>query len=273
MPRNLIKSVGADGSIKMENRIEVYAPVLGRMEKLLVTEGDRVRKGQRLAVMSSSTRTTLLDMAGDKGKEEKEYWEKQILPTAIFSPASGQVIHINVAVGENIKGSVLSISTGKLIRTDIDESDISNIRVDQPVKIVFDIAPSKHFMGKVTKIAKNSRTVNNVNVYRVQIEWDEEETKKLSFNIKFGMSVTLQLEISKKMNTPSLPVSAVNGLFSTTIDAFDNELHPIKLKLGEIYGEYVEVLSGAPKDRIVKVAAFVNQKDQIRRTPLLLDKK
>jgi len=270
---NLVQSVEANGSVEMKNNVAVFAPTTGRMEKVLIKEGDHVRKGQRLAVMSSSTRSTLLDMAAAKGKEEKKYWKEQILPTTIFSPVSGQVLTISTEAGERIRSSVMMISTGMLIRANVDETDLPSVFKEQPAKIVFDISDSEHIMGKVIDIARRSKTVNNVNVYVIETTWEEEELQKLSFDMRIGMSVTLLLEVSRKENADALPVTAVNGRSNTSIQAFDKNLNPIELKIGDIYGEFVEVLEGASESQTIKVAAFSNPSDDLRESPLLIKKK
>lgn len=271
--RDLIRTIEANGSVEMENRVDVHAPVGGRIERVLVKEGDYVRKGQKLATMSSNTRATLVEMAGDKGKEEQKYWEKQILPTSIFAPVSGRVLTIRAEAGDKIKGSVINLSTGMLIRAHIDETDLPNIHVNQPVKVTFDISETHSIMGTVTEIAQNSSTVNNVNVYRIEVVWPDEEAKKLPFQIRFGMSVTLFLEVEKRAQVPALPVAVANGRTNTQIELLNGELQPITLKVGDVYGDWIEVQSGAKVGQAVKVPAFENPAEKMRKIPFVSDKK
>ena len=67
-------------------------------------------------------------------------------------------------------------------------------------------------------------------------------------------------------------VNAVDGRSNTTVDVFTREMRPIKLKLGDIYGEYVEVLNGAKVGQSIKVRAFSNVAESARSTPLLFKK-
>ena len=46
-----------------KNRLEIKPPVNGRVEKVLVSEGDMVKTGKILAWMSSTDRAALLDSA------------------------------------------------------------------------------------------------------------------------------------------------------------------------------------------------------------------
>jgi macrolide-specific efflux system membrane fusion protein len=270
---DLTKYIEANGSIEPENAVQVSAPVEGRIEKMLVKEGDYVRKGQVLAVMSSSTRTTLMDMAGDREKKEKEYWETQVRPTSVFSPVSGRVVTIYLWPGETTTRSILWIATGMLIRADVDETDLPNVRVGQPVGIVFDVSNAQLLSGKVSKIARTSKLVNNVNVYGIEVTWDDADLKKLPFEVRFGMSVTLFLEQSTKKGALAIPANAVNGRSNATVKVLDEALKPLTLKLGDMYGEQVEVLSGAVAGQKIKVPPFKNPAQKVRETPLLFKKK
>jgi len=53
-----------------ENRIEIKPPIQGRIDQLLVDEGDTVKTGQTLAWMSSSDRAAVLDAARARGAED-----------------------------------------------------------------------------------------------------------------------------------------------------------------------------------------------------------
>ena len=52
-----------------KNRLEIKAPVSGRVEQVLVQEGEFVKTGQILAWMSSTDRAALLDAAKGQGQE------------------------------------------------------------------------------------------------------------------------------------------------------------------------------------------------------------
>ena len=58
----------ATGEVTPQNRVEVKPPIAGRIEQVLVHEGDAVTQGQVLAWMSSSDRAALLDTARSQGR-------------------------------------------------------------------------------------------------------------------------------------------------------------------------------------------------------------
>ena len=68
--------------------MEIKPPIAGRIEKLLVDEGDDVTSGQILGWMSSTDRAAILDAARAQGPEESKRWEDAYKPTPIVAPLS-----------------------------------------------------------------------------------------------------------------------------------------------------------------------------------------
>jgi multidrug efflux pump subunit AcrA (membrane-fusion protein) len=272
--RDLQKNVEASGSVESENVVEVYPPVSGRLEKMLVKEGDIVTAKQRIATMSSENRSQIIDMAASKGRAEVEYWKNQMLLTPIYAPVAGKIISVKVHdTGERVSGSMAQISTGEVIRVNIDESDLPSIRLDQNVDIHFDIHSKKSLRGVLKKISQTSKLVNNVNVYQVEVALpSEKKQKRLPFEIKIGMSVTLFFSIHEKPGAKALSISAVNGKSNRSVNLLKENGTKVKVKLGEIYGDWVEVLEGLEVGEKVKIPEFKASEAKKRKSPLMLKK-
>lgn len=271
--RDLEKKIEVNGSVEAENTVEIYIPVPGRIEKVFVKEGDIVRAKQKIATISSESRTVIMDMAMGKSKEEAEYWRKQMLPTPVFAPVSGKVIVLRSDVGERISGSIGQISMNEIIRANIDENDLQGVEVGKSVEIRFDIDSKTVLKGKVEKISQISKMVNNVNVYPVEVSLPEEAgRKKLPFDIKIGMSVTLHFPVHEKKDAKALPFEATNGKSLTSVFILKEDGTKAKVKLGEVYGDYVEVASGLEVGDKVKVPAFSAGQKKNRKSPLMIKK-
>src|SRR3954462_14818386 len=89
-------TVEATGVVQPLNRVEIKPPIAGRIEKLLVEEGTRVKAGQILGWMSSTDRAAILDAARAKGEDELKHWEDAYKPTPVIAPLSGTIILKNV---------------------------------------------------------------------------------------------------------------------------------------------------------------------------------
>jgi multidrug efflux pump subunit AcrA (membrane-fusion protein) len=72
--RDLTKKVEANGSVETDNTVDVYTPVPGRLEHLIVKEGDMVKAHQKIGDMSSDARTAIVDMASGKSADEVTYY-------------------------------------------------------------------------------------------------------------------------------------------------------------------------------------------------------
>ena len=55
--------VTTTGTVLPQNRLEMKPPVAGRVDQILVKEGEMVKTGQTLAWMSSTERAAVLDAA------------------------------------------------------------------------------------------------------------------------------------------------------------------------------------------------------------------
>ena len=86
------QTVDATGSIVPHHRVEIKASIAGRIEKLLVSEGDKVRQGQIIAWMSSTDRAAILDAARAQSPEELKKWEDAYKATPIIAPLPGTII-------------------------------------------------------------------------------------------------------------------------------------------------------------------------------------
>jgi len=273
--KDLVKKVEVNGSVETINTVDVFVPVAGRLEKFLVKEGDMVTAKQKIATISSENRSMIIDMAAAKGQAEVDYWKKQMLVTPIYAPVAGKMILIKVQnTGERVSGSIAQISTGEIIRANVDENDLLGLEVGKKVDINFDIDSKKTLRGTLEKISQTSKLVNNVNVYPVEISLPNEKQRgKLNFDIKIGMSVTLNFPVREVKDAKALPIVAVDGKSMMTTPILLENGTSKKVKLGDTYGDYVEVLAGLEIGDKIKIPSFKKRKEKNRKSPLMLKKK
>ncbi|MFA6004262.1 MAG: biotin/lipoyl-binding protein, partial [Elusimicrobiota bacterium] len=68
-------TVEATGAVAPLNRVEIKPPISGRIEKLLVDEGARVKNGDIIGWMSSTDRAAILDAALAQGPQALKDWQ------------------------------------------------------------------------------------------------------------------------------------------------------------------------------------------------------
>ncbi|MDR0617549.1 MAG: biotin/lipoyl-binding protein [Endomicrobium sp.] len=90
------------GAVNPRNRLEIKPPFAGRIEQILVNEGDTIKKGQIIIWMSSSERATMIDAARAIGDEEYARWQDIYKPTPIVAPMSGFIIYRQKEPGQTV---------------------------------------------------------------------------------------------------------------------------------------------------------------------------
>lgn len=246
--------VSTTATIKPQNRLEIKSPVGGRIDEILVREGDFVKKGQVLVLVSSTERAALLDAATQKGKGEVEYWKKVYNQTALISPIDGQVIVSSLNPGQTITTSdaVVVLSDRLIVKADVDETDIGNVKLGQKAEISLDAYPDIRTPGKVDHIYYESTLVSNVNIYHVDIV--PEQVPEV---FRSGMSANVDINTREKENVLLLPLSAVrfrNGRsFVSVRGSSPDSVRKIPVTTGLKDDRSVEIVSGLSAGDVVVV--------------------
>ncbi len=204
--RDLRITVESTGEVQPRNRLDVKPPIAGRLEELLVDEGDKVNKGQILGWISSTERATLLDAALATGKEELEYWENLYKPSPLISPLTGTIIARNFEPGQSIavNDAVVVIADDLIIVASLDETDIGQIKTEQAVAVELEAYQDRNFPGQVEKIAYDAKTVSNVTMYEVDVR-----PERVPPYMRSGMTANLEFVVEEKTGVLTLPASAL----------------------------------------------------------------
>jgi macrolide-specific efflux system membrane fusion protein len=238
--------VMATGIIQPSNRLEIKPPIAGRTEEILVREGDTVRRGQVLAWMSSSERAALIDAARSKGPDELQRWEDLYRPTPVIAPIDGMVILRNAEPGKTFQSqdAVLVMSDRLIIRAQVDETDIAQVKLRQKVRITLDAYADKPIDGTVDQIAFEAKTVNNVITYEVDVL-----PEKIPAYMRSGMTANVSFVVDARRDVVLVSAEAVltqGKRVEVLRPAPDPEGKPVaqEVELGVSDGRRTEVLKG-----------------------------
>ncbi|OQA92494.1 MAG: Macrolide export protein MacA [Elusimicrobia bacterium ADurb.Bin231] len=250
------------GSVEPRNRLEIKPQVSGRLEEVLVNEGDNVKKGDILAWMSSTERTSLLDAAVSFSAEEQKKWAEVYKPTPIMAPLDGFIILRDKEPGQTVSVSdvILVMADKLIIKANVDETDLRYMRVGLKVKVYLDAYPDEYFPARVEHIAYESKVINNVTVYEVKIE-----PLVVPANFRAGMTATVEAPSEKKEDVLLLPVSAVTEKsdgYYVTLKAGEKMIQK-KVVIGISSGRKMEIVSGITEDDEVMVAQRSLSKDVV----------
>ncbi|MEJ2744425.1 MAG: efflux RND transporter periplasmic adaptor subunit [bacterium] len=198
--------ISTTGEVQPQNRLELKPPIGGRVEEILVEEGDRVKVGQILAWMSSTDRAALLDAARSQGEEALEYWREAYKATPLISPIDGDVIVRAVEPGQTVTSAtaVLVLSDRLIVNAQVDETDVGRVRVGQRAVVSLDAYPDVKAPSKVDHISYESKIVNNVTIYEVDVL-----PERVPDVFRSGMSAVVEIIEASKEDVLCLPLEAV----------------------------------------------------------------
>ena len=203
---DLAKTVEASGNVAPQNRVDLHPPFAGRLENVLVHEGEWVKKGQVLAWLSSQERASLLDAARAQGPDELKKWEDLYKPTPMLSPISGTIIASIYEPGQGVASTdaVITVSDRLIVKAAVDETDIAQVKVGQAAKLTLDAYPAQPFDGKAVQIAYDAVIVSNVTNYTVEVAAD-----KIPAFMRSGMTATVDFYTEKHPDVLMIPNEAI----------------------------------------------------------------
>lgn len=243
--QDITESVETTGQVQPLNRVEIDPPSAGRIEKLLVDEGDTVKAGAVLALMSSTDRVAIMDAARAQGDEQYKYWQDSYKPIKVMAPIAGNIILKNVVEGQTVSQSTVlyAMSDMLIVLASVDESDVGKVKVGQAVKIVLDSYPDKPVRGKVFQILDEGKNVSNVITYGVKIR-----PEHVPAFFKSQMTANISIEVSKKKDAVLIPARALtvdpSGNTAVITDLKDGKPVYQRVETGSDSGNKVEILSG-----------------------------
>ncbi|MDO8663195.1 MAG: efflux RND transporter periplasmic adaptor subunit [Candidatus Omnitrophota bacterium] len=245
--------ISTTGTVLPKNRLEVKPPVNGRIESILVQEGEEVKLGQVLAWMSSTERAALLDAAEGQGEDALKYWKQVYKPIALLAPINGEVIVATTQPGQTVTTSdaVIVLSDHLIVRAQVDETDIGKIKLGQGALISLDAYPVAKIKASVEHIYYESQTINNVTIYNVDLLPED-----IPQFFRSGMNATVDFKSEGKVDALLLPVEAVRKEKGESYVLLKEEgsKNPLKrtVSLGITDDKNFEILSGITvKDTVI----------------------
>lgn len=236
-------SILSTGTVKPKNRLEIKAPVAGRIEQVLIKEGSVVRKGQILAWMSSTERAAMLDAARAKGADEYKKWSELYLATPVLAPINGTIILKSVEPGQTFTNAdaIFTMSDVLTVQALVDETDIAQIKINSSASIILDAYPKSPIAAHVDKLAFDSTTTNNVTTYAIEVRPDQTPDFMRS-----GMTANVTFSVQSKKGILVIPSEALKVVDGKSLVLTKGEKGPIEVSIttGISDGKKTEVLEG-----------------------------
>ena len=249
---DLTVDITSTGVVKPQNRVEVKPPIDGRIDEVLVEEGDDVKQGQILAWMSSTERAALLDAARSQGQDVLDRWEKAYKPAPLIAPVDGMIIVRAVEPGQTVTPTdpVVVISDRLIVVALVDETDLSLISLGQEAEVRLDAYREQAVEATVDHISYESQLVNNVNVYTVDILPEE-----IPPTFRSGMTATVTFTVFEHKGVLLVPSEAIGEWprdlekprgtdFAVYRKGRSGKPAPVPVRIGKSDGRFTEVIEG-----------------------------
>ncbi|KMQ64907.1 RND transporter [Chryseobacterium angstadtii] len=275
---NINTDYSANGTFLPKQEMNQSSEIAGRIVSVLVKEGSRVGAGQVLATIKrdaievdvtqaqNNLQNAIIDnqryenafKTGGVTKQQVDNSRLQLKNAQAAVRAQGVRVNdtsIRAGISGTINkkmvepGTVVSVGTSMFeivninslkLSVLVDESQIGKIQLGQEVPINVNVLPEDSFSGRITFIAPKSDASLN---FPVEIEVQNRG------NLKAGMYATAVFKTNNGAETQNIltvPAEAfVNGVSSGQLFVVQNGVAKlIKVTVGKVYGDKVQVLSG-----------------------------
>ena len=135
-------------------------------------------------------------------KKEHQRWLNIYKPTPIVAPMDGFIIAREKEPGQTVTtaNTILIMADDFMVYADIDETNLSRIKIGLKLRMYLDAYPDERFEGVVEHIDHEATEINNVITYNIQI--NPLEKPKV---FRSGMSVVITITTESKKDAMSIP--------------------------------------------------------------------
>ncbi len=193
----------------------------------------------------------------EQAKSALENIDKQISDMSLLAPIDGIITAVNFKVGEQFAGSLpmlkMLVDNNFEIEVDISESNISKVKVGNPVEITLDAFSDDLILeGMVSFIEPAQTLISGVVYYKVLIEFNNlaETSERLAgynLTLKSGMTANSVITTDSLENVISVPSRAIveDGTSRVVRLLVNEEVEEVEVEVG-LRGDngQVEIKSG-----------------------------
>lgn len=199
---------------------------------------------------------TMLDLAQnnlDKAQGSLRGVLDRLAKTQVFAPISGTVLVVPVVAGQVVVGAA-SVNSGTLlltladlsqmlIYTQINQVDITQLKLQQEADFTVDSVRNRSFKGTISLISPVATVKNNNKGFQVTVLIQD-----LDSAIRPGMTANLSFPIKRVERALSLPLPSVftapDGSRTAYVWNPTGEAEERRIEVGLVTFDYAEVISG-----------------------------
>ena len=298
--RNIDLDFAVNGNFAPAQQMDFASENSGRVVKILVDEGSRVRRGQTLAIVDVGPLN--IDLESAEANLENAVRDRQRFENALktggvtqqqvdqarlaVQNAEARVAQAEIRVGDaNVRASINGIVNKRYIEpgayvspgtklfelvdvsklkltVNVNENQVAQLKIDDAVDVKASVFPDRKFTGRVSFIAAKADAALNFPV--------EVEVSNTGSNIKAGMYGTAVFDFPTQAQVLTVPRSAfVGSVNSNQVFVLDGNLaRARKVIAGKIIGDHVEILQGLAAGEKVITSGQINIVDGSKVAPI-----
>lgn len=214
----IVEAIYSLGTVTARNQFHFKVGVPKTIQKLYITEGQQVSKGQNLVLLSDGI--------------------------TIRSPYNGTVTQLPFSEGENVFSDTYIVSVENMsdlyLQATLEQQGALRVKKGLPVQLSFETIREQKFSGTVTSVYPQKGQF----IVRIEV-------KNLPTEILPGMTADIAIEISRHENAILIPAAAISN--GVVIVERNRQREKIPVKIGSMDNEWAEITSNniQPTDEVI----------------------
>jgi len=174
----------------------------------------------------------------------------------IYAPYDGIVLSSAYSQGEYAGPGVPAISvisSAFIIKAEVNETDIVNLKIGQNALIRLDAYYENAFGGKITEISLISTNIGGVVSFELTVKPDAADVPTLLY----GLSASLDIVTSSAEDILYVPVQSVfeeDGKSYVSVSGEDGEVEKVEVTTGIYNFDFIEIKSGLDEGDIILIS-------------------
>ena len=175
---------------------------------------------------------------------------------SIIAPFDGEVLSIENGAGDVVDAGVLSVNLADLnhlyVETQVDESDIANVKLGDQVTAALDALPGVTLKGKVAAINPVGEVVSGLVKYKIRIDLDKVDQDVF---MPLGSTISVVIQIRAAAATLAVPITAIQN---------DSKGEYVWVIQNDASTKRVDIVSGAIVGDQVAVTGSLKEGDRLQ---------
>ncbi len=232
------------GNVQLRRDARLASQFDGRLSGFTLLMGDRVRKGEKLGVITPPMREALLQVMDQIDESKRKMVSDEIKEMPLYSPIDGVVLEVNRHTGDVVQRGESIVHIGQLnvldVYGNIPLRYLSDVNSRKSLSVSFVDYKHDPITLKIEAVGGEMDMGKNTVPVRLRLNNSRGEYKP-------GMIVKLNFPGKVHEDATVIPRSALlneEGVFSVFVLKDENRVEKRVIKVGILHDDFVEVLDG-----------------------------